>query len=115
MSMVIDEVWQPVLYLLGQGFIGGLVVGFAARKLNKLIAALVALLIVALNVLWFARMLGIETGFPLLEQLSDNIFSLFPFSQFDVRKELRPMFLVATRAPFIAGFLLGSVLGFKLA
>ena len=113
---MIDEVWQPVLYLLGQGFIGGLVFGFAARKLNKLIAALVALLIVALNVLWFARMLGIETGFPLLEQqLSDNIFSLFPFSQFDVGKELRPMFLVATRAPFIAGFLFGSVLGFKLA
>ena len=90
-------------------------VGFAVRKLNKLIAALVALLIVALNVLWFARMLGVETGFPLLEQLLDNIFGLFPFLQFDVREELRSLFLVATRVPFIAGFILGSFVGFKLA
>ena len=112
---MVDEVWQPVIYLLGEGFVCGLVVGFAARRLNKLIAALVGLLILALNVLWFTRMLRVETGFPLLEQLSDNIFRLFPFSQFDVREELRSVFLVATRVPFLVGFLLGSVVGFKLA
>jgi len=110
-----DVIWQPVLYLLGQGFIGGLAVGFAARKLNRVIAALVGVLIVALNILWFARMLGLETGLGLLKRLSDAIFNLLPFSGFDAQEEIRPMFLVATRIPFIAGFILGSAVGFKLA
>lgn len=112
---MVDGIWQPMLYMLGRGFIGGLVVGFAARKLNKVIATLLGATILALNVLWFARMLGGDTGFQLLRQLADAVFGLIPFSWAEVQRELEPVLMVSAQVPFIAGFLIGLASGFKLA
>jgi len=112
---LVNELWQPILYLLGQGFISGLVVGFGARKLNKAIAAIFGVLILAINVLWFSRMLGMDTGFVILNQLADALFNLLPFTWAEVQRGLGPMLMVSTQVPFIAGFLLGAAAGFKLA
>jgi len=106
---------KPMLYLLGQGLIVGLVVGFSVRKLNKVIAALIGVTILALNVLWFMHMLEIDIGFQLLNKLGDTIFRLLPFSIGDLKQELGPLLLVAIQAPFIGGFFLGLIAGFKRA
>jgi len=110
-----DVFWQPVFFLLGQGFVGGLVIGFVARKLNKVIAALFGVIFIALNVLGFMRMLGVDTGLQLLNQLADTLLNLLPISWADVQQQLDAVFMVSIQVPFIGGFLLGLVAGFKLA
>jgi len=52
--------------------------------LNKAISALLDLMAMPLNVLLFARMLGMETGRRLLKRLSDAVFNLMSLSWFDV-------------------------------
>ena len=113
--MSVEQLWQPSIYLLGQGFIGGLAVGFLLCKFNKVVAALMGGAILSLNVLWFMRQLGIDTGFEVLSRLGDALFGLLPFSLGDVTRELEPMMVVSTQVPFIGGFILGFVAGFKLA
>lgn len=90
-----DVFWQPVFFLLGQGFVGGLVIGFVARKLNKVIAALFGVIFIALNVLGFMRMLGVDTGLQLLNQLADTLFNLLPISWADVQQKLDAVFMVS--------------------
>ena len=61
------------------------------------------------------RMLEIDIGFQLLNKLGDTIFQLLPFSMGDLKQELVPLLLVSIRVPFIVGFFLGLIAGFKLA
>ena len=82
--------------------------------MNKIIAAIIGVTILALNVLWFMRMLEVDIGFQLLNQLGDTIFRLLPFSLGDLKQELEPLLLVSLQAPFIGGFVLGLIAGFKL-
>ena len=112
---MVGELLQPTLIPLGQGLMVGLVVGFAARKLNKVIAALLGVAIIALNILWFMRMLEFEPGLKVLNQLADAFVRLIPIPLGGLKQELEPLMQVSTRLPFIGGLLLGLIVGFKLA
>jgi uncharacterized membrane protein (Fun14 family) len=50
---MVSEYLQPMAYIFTQGALLGLVVGFAFRKLNKLIAAVIGLALLAVNLLGF--------------------------------------------------------------
>ena len=112
---MIDALWQPVAYIFGQGILAGLVVGFAMRKLNKVIAAVVGFALLVINVLWFARMTGVDLAIPVLNELFDSLLGLLPFSPSEIAGELGPMMPLVTSLPFIGGFLVGGWAGFKLA
>jgi uncharacterized membrane protein (Fun14 family) len=112
---MIEGVLRPLLILFGEGLVFGAVVGYATRKLNKLIAAFVGLSLIAINLSYFAGVLGFDTTFPLLGQLVDNLLELLPFSMSRVWGLLEPVMRVVTKVPFLVGLVLGGVLGFKLA
>lgn len=101
-----SEVFPALGYQLGIGAVGGFIVGFAVKKISKLIAIIVGLFLIALiylgvkgiisinyDALWnsLADSLGIaESAFSWLA----GIISLLPFA-----------------GSFIAGFLLGFKIG----
>jgi uncharacterized membrane protein (Fun14 family) len=112
---MIKGVLGPLLTLFSGGLALGAVVGYATRKLNKLIAAFVGLGLIAINIYYFAGVLGLDTAFPLLGQLVDSLVGLLPFSMSRLWEALEPALMVVTQAPFLVGLVLGGVLGFKLA
>lgn len=110
-----NGVWQPLAYVFVQGLIVGLVFGFALRRLNKAIAALLGFSILAINVIWFARMMGIELPVPEVNEVVDSILRMFPFTFSDVEEQFGSLMPVLTSLPFIGGLLAGTFLGFRLA
>ena len=106
---------EPMAYVFVQGAIAGLIVGFAVRKLNKVIAAAIGFALLAVNVLWFARMMEIDLQIPQLNELVDSMLELLPFSPSEVAGELGPMMPLLTSLPFVGGFLVGGWIGFKVA
>jgi uncharacterized membrane protein (Fun14 family) len=63
--------YEPLIYIAGQGELFGLVIGYMIRKLNKVIAATMGLLIIAINVFWFLRMLEIPINLPAIDPILD--------------------------------------------
>jgi uncharacterized membrane protein (Fun14 family) len=101
-----SEVISPLVFQLGVGGIGGFVVGFALKKLSKLILVLIGLFTLALIYLSTQGIININYG-SLWSALSNliglgssvfswvvGVISLLPFA-----------------ASFIGGFLLGLKLG----
>ena len=101
-----SEVVSPLVFQLGVGGVGGFVVGYALKKLSKLILILIGLFILALiylstqgiininyNSLWSALSDLIGVGSAVFSWLV-GVISLLPFA-----------------ASFIGGFLLGLKLG----
>jgi uncharacterized membrane protein (Fun14 family) len=101
-----SEVVSPLVFQLGVGGVGGFVVGYALKKLSKLILILIGLFILALiylstqgiininyNSLWSALSDLIGVGSSVFSWLI-GVISLLPFA-----------------ASFIGGFLLGLKLG----
>jgi len=109
------DYWEPLAYIAVQGLLMGLVVGFAVRKLNKVIAAVVGFSLMAINVVWFMRMLGIDLAIPALNSFADSLIALLPFSPQEALSELGPQIPVLSSIPFVGGFLVGLWGGFKLA
>ncbi len=93
----------------------GLVVGSAVRKLNKVIAAALGFSILAINVIWFARMMGVELPVPQVNDLVDSLLRLLPFTLLDVTERFGSLMPVITSLPFAGGLLLGAWAGFKIA
>jgi uncharacterized membrane protein (Fun14 family) len=110
-----DIPWQPLAYIFVQGLLVGLVVGFAVRKLNKAIAAVLGFSVLAINVVWFARMMGVELPVPQVNDLVDSLLRLLPFTLSDVTERFGSLMPVMTSLPFIGGLLVGAWAGFKLA
>jgi len=106
---------EPVAYVFVQGAIVGLIMGVAVRKLNKVIAAVIGFTLFAVNMLWFARMMGIDLNIPQLNNLADGLLEMLPFSPSEVAGELGPMMPLVASLPFIGGFLVGGWVGFKVA
>jgi uncharacterized membrane protein (Fun14 family) len=106
---------QPITYIAGQGIIAGLITGYAVRKLNKVIAAALGLALVAVNVGWFIKILGIETSIPLLDEALDALITLLPYSPQQLFLGLEPSLPLLTSIPFAGGFILGTWIGFKIA
>jgi uncharacterized membrane protein (Fun14 family) len=109
------QIWEPIIYTFAQGGLAGVVVGFAVRKLNKAIAAVVGLAFVATNVLWIARMMEIDLTIPQLNALIDNLVALLPYTPSELIEAYGPNLGTLTSLPLIGGLLVGIRIGFKLA
>jgi uncharacterized membrane protein (Fun14 family) len=100
-----SEIVSPLVFQLGVGGIGGFVVGYALKKLSKLILVLIGLFILALIYLSTQGVININYG-SLWNALSDLIGiggSVFSW-----------LIGVISLLPFAASFVVGFLLGLKL-
>jgi uncharacterized membrane protein (Fun14 family) len=100
-----SEIISPLAYQLGLGGIGGFIVGYAVKKLSKLIAIVIGLFIIALIYLGTQGIISINYG-ALWEKLegivgsAEHVFSWF--------------IGLISLLPFMGSFVVGFLLGFKL-
>jgi uncharacterized membrane protein (Fun14 family) len=101
-----SEIVSPVVFQLGVGGVGGFVVGFALKKLSKLILVLIGIFIVAL--IYLATQGVINIDYAALWSALENLIGLAgsAFSWI-----IGVISLLPFAASFIAGFLLGLKLG----
>ena len=100
-----SEIVSPLVFQLGVGGIGGCIVGYALKKLSKLILVLIGLFILALIYLSTQGVININYG-SLWNALSDLIGiggSVFSW-----------LIGVISLLPFAASFVVGFLLGLKL-
>jgi uncharacterized membrane protein (Fun14 family) len=100
-----SEIISPLAYQLGLGGIGGFIVGFAVKKLSKLIAIVIGLFIIALIYLSTQGIISINYG-ALLEKL-EGIFG-------SAGQALSWFIGLVSILPFMGSFVVGFLLGFKL-
>ncbi|MEM2420122.1 MAG: FUN14 domain-containing protein [Candidatus Bathyarchaeia archaeon] len=101
-----SDVLPPIIYELGLGGLGGFIIGFAIKKLSKLILFLLGLFIVFLVYLNIKGVLSLnyEALFSFISELlgaSGSAFSWF----------VHAIALLPFAVSFVAGFLLGLKLG----
>jgi uncharacterized membrane protein (Fun14 family) len=101
-----SEVISPLVFQLGVGGIGGFVVGYALKKLSKLILVLIGLFILALIYLGTQGILNINYGalWDALSHLVGSAGSAFNWL-------VGVISLLPFAGSFVAGFLLGLKLG----
>jgi uncharacterized membrane protein (Fun14 family) len=100
-----SEIISPLAYQLGLGGIGGFIVGFAVKKLSKLIAILIGLFIIALIYLSTRGIISIN-----YEKLWDALKNALGF----VGQATEWFISVISLLPFMGSFVVGFLLGFKL-
>lgn len=101
-----SEIISPVVFQLGVGGVGGFVVGFALKKLSKLILVLIGVFVIALIYLATQGVINIDYAalWSALERLIGLAGSAFSWI-------VGVISLLPFAASFIAGFLLGLKLG----
>ncbi len=95
----------PVVFQLGFGGIAGFIVGYAFKKLTKLLAIIAALFFVALMYLAYAGIISINFG-----ALVDAIGRLFGVAG-QAANWIAPIIGIL---PFAGSFVVGLFLGFKM-
>jgi uncharacterized membrane protein (Fun14 family) len=100
-----SEVISPIVFQLGVGGIGGFVVGYALKKLSKLIIVLIGLFVLALIYLGTQGILNINYGalWNALSSLVGSASSTFNW-----------LVGVISLLPFAGSFIVGFLLGLKL-
>lgn len=101
-----SEVLPPIVYELGIGGIGGFIVGFALKKLSKLILFLIGLFIAFLIYLGVKGVISVN-----YEALFAFIGSLLGWASNALSWLIHTIALLPFAASFIAGFLVGLKLG----
>jgi uncharacterized membrane protein (Fun14 family) len=101
-----SEVLTPIVYELGLGGIGGFIVGFAIKKLSKLILFLIGLFILVLIYLGVKGVISVN-----YEALFAFISDLFGAASSALSWLVHTIALLPFAASFIAGFLIGFKLG----
>jgi len=100
-----SEIISPLAYQLGLGGIGGFIVGFAVKKLSKLIAIVIGLFIIALIYLSTQGIISIN-----YERLFDSLKNALGLAG-----QAAEWFIsVISLLPFMGSFVVGFLLGFKL-
>lgn len=99
--MVLEE-GLPIISIIAYGALGGLVAGYAFKRIAKLIVILIALLIFAVNYLGYTELFGVN-----YKIASENII-----------KQTGPLSssiltTVVVNIPLSIGFLLGFIIGIK--
>lgn len=100
-----SEIVSPLVYQLGIGGIGGFIVGYAIKKLSKLIAFLVGLFLIALVYLGVQGIISINYS-ALWEKLEGIVGS--------AGQALSWLIGIISILPFIGSFGVGFLLGFKI-
>jgi uncharacterized membrane protein (Fun14 family) len=100
-----SEVISPVVFQLGVGGIGGFIVGFAFKKLSKLILFLIGIFIIALIYLGTQGIININYG-ALWTALSGLVGS--------AASALSWLIGLISILPFAGSFIVGFLVGLKL-
>jgi len=101
-----SNILPPIVYELGLGGVGGFIIGFAVKKLSKLILFLIGLFLVFLVYLNLKGVLSLnyEALFNFVSELLGSIGSTFSWL-------VHTIALLPFAASFVAGFLIGLKLG----
>jgi len=100
-----SEVVVPVVYQLGVGGVGGFIVGYALKKVTKIIAVIIGLFILALIALGASGILIVNYG-----KLFEAVSGLFGSSG----QALGWLTAIIAHLPFAGSFLVGLFLGWKI-
>ncbi|MDH5374316.1 MAG: hypothetical protein OEZ21_03070 [Candidatus Bathyarchaeota archaeon] len=100
-----SDVLPSVVYQLGLGGIGGFIVGYAIKRISKLIVVLIGIFVVALLYLGTRGIISIN-----YDELWDALTSLLGF----LGQAASWLIGLISLLPFMGSFLAGFVLGFKL-
>ena len=100
-----SEIVSPLVFQLGIGGVGGFIVGFALKKLSKLVLFLTGLFILALIYLSTQGIINVDYAslFSALSGLIGSAGSAFSW-----------LVGVISLLPFAGSFLVGFLLGFKI-
>jgi len=101
-----SEVFSPILFQLGVGGIGGFIVGYALKKLSKLVLFLIGLFIILLIYLSTQGIVNINYG-----GLWDALNGLLHLGSSALSWLVGVISLLPFAGSFIAGFLLGLKIG----
>ena len=100
-----SEILSPLAYQLGIGGIGGFVVGYAFKKISKLIIVLIGVFIIALLYLGTSGIININ-----YEALWKALEGSFSFAS----QAASWLIGLISLLPFMGSFIVGFLLGFKL-
>lgn len=100
-----SAVLPSVVYQLGIGGIGGFIVGFTIKKLSKLIVFLMGLFVIFLLYLGTSGIININ-----YEKFGETLKGLFTFAG----QAAAWLIGLISLLPFMASFIAGLILGFKL-
>jgi uncharacterized membrane protein (Fun14 family) len=100
-----SEVISPLVYQFGIGGVGGFIVGYAIKKLTKLIAILIGLIILLLLYLSTRGIISIN-----FEALFNAVSGLLGAAG----SAASWLIGVVSLLPFMGSFVVGFLLGFKL-
>lgn len=100
-----SELISPLVYQLGVGGVGGFIVGFALKKLSKLVLMLIGLFIIAL--IYLSTQGIININYDALWNAISNLFGM-------AGEAFSWLVSVLSLMPFIGSFIAGFLLGFKL-
>jgi len=101
-----SEILSPLGYQVGLGGVGGFIVGFAVKKISKLILVLMGLFIIALLYLGVSGIININY---------DKLWSALQNGLGVAGQAASWLIVVISLLPFLGSFIAGFVLGFKVA
>ena len=100
-----SEIVTPIVYQLGIGGVGGFIVGYALKKVTKIVAVIIGLFILALIVLGASGILIVNYG-----KLFEAVSGLFGSSG----QALGWLTAIIAHLPFAGSFMVGVFLGWKI-
>lgn len=100
-----SEIISPLVYQLGIGGVGGFIVGYAVKKISKLVVLLMGLFLIALLYLGTSGIINID-----YEKLWNAMADALGL----IGQEASLIIGIISLLPFIGSFLTGFLLGFKL-
>ncbi len=101
-----SEVVSPIVFQLGVGGIGGFVIGFAVKKLSKLVLILIGLFLLALIYLSARGIINIDYG-----SLWNGLAGLLGWGETALSWLIGVISILPFAGSFRASFLLGLKLG----
>jgi len=99
-----SEILSPLVFQLGVGGIGGFIVGYAIKKISKLIVILLGLSIIALLYLGTRGIIGINY---------DALWNALAGLVGSAAQAFSWLIGLISLIPFMGSFLVGFLLGFK--
>ncbi len=100
-----SELISPIAYQIGVGGVGGFIVGYAVKKISKLVMVLIGLAIIVLLYLGASGILSIN-----YDKLWEALYNFFAFLGETVSWFAG---LILSVLPFMGSFIAGFLLGFR--